>query len=95
MSDERAQAVPEECGQQLRDQRAAVGGHPERHGHDARPALKVIQAGRVGSQGSHEGHQGKKAHLDRADIHVQSRVKVDLLKDRRWRHCKLRLEQNF
>ena len=64
MSDERSQAVPEERGQQLRDQRAAAGGHPERHGHDARPALKVIQAGLVGRQGRHEGHQGKKAITD-------------------------------
>ena len=63
MSDERAQAVPEECGQQLRDQRAAVGGHPERHGHDARPALKVIQAGLVGSQGGYERHQGERLSL--------------------------------
>ena len=72
MSDERSQAVPEERGQQLRDQRAAAGGHPERHGHDARPALKVIQAGLVGRQGRHEGHQGKKANRQRCNS---------------WQHC--------
>ena len=60
MPDERAQALPEERGQQLRDQRAAAGRHPKRHGHDARPALQVLQAGLGGRQGRHEGqHQGE------------------------------------
>jgi hypothetical protein len=43
---QRAQALSEERGQQLRHQRAPARRHPQRHGHDA-------------AQADHQGHKAQ------------------------------------
>lgn len=42
---ERPQALPKECGQQLRHQSQADGGNPERHGHLRRQADQTQKEG--------------------------------------------------